>query len=322
MPARRDTNAPGQALEFEIWSDLIKQSQGALHVFLPLLDRGLDAVLHRLTDGRYIPVQVKGRGELVEGRVQIVVRGDSLVDDSALLIGSFMHEVEGQLDLVVEEGVFRRLAAHDMFRGDDIYIAAFTMHPKASRWRPYLVPRAQLAERILGSRPPQAAQLPPPARLQPSERHNQWLGFLGEQEVIRRLALSPRLDLFRPFPDLEMVEVLARDNVTGGFAGLQVKAATVTSHYGEAQIHVRKATLSTAPSTWLIGLAWLADAQAFDAECLLIPAADLTKVGTEAGPSLAIAFHPSSPEKTRLDPYRQRLSELDRLIEVACKAKA
>jgi hypothetical protein len=59
VPERRDTSAPGQALEFEIWSDLIKQSQGALHVFLPLLDRGLDAVLHRLTDGRYIPVQVK-----------------------------------------------------------------------------------------------------------------------------------------------------------------------------------------------------------------------------------------------------------------------
>src|SRR5258708_23589427 len=55
MSERRDTSGPGQALEFEIWSDLIKQSKGALHVFLPLLDRGLDAVLHRLTDGQYIP---------------------------------------------------------------------------------------------------------------------------------------------------------------------------------------------------------------------------------------------------------------------------
>lgn len=63
MSERRDTSAPGQALEFEIWSDLIKQSHGALHVFLPLLDRGLDAVLHRMTDGRYIPLQVKGRGK-------------------------------------------------------------------------------------------------------------------------------------------------------------------------------------------------------------------------------------------------------------------
>jgi hypothetical protein len=35
------------------------QSQGTLHVFLPLLDRGLDAVLHRMTDGRYIPFRSK-----------------------------------------------------------------------------------------------------------------------------------------------------------------------------------------------------------------------------------------------------------------------
>ena len=49
MSQPRDTSGPGQALEFEIWSDLIKQSQGALHVFLPLLDRGVDAVLHAAT---------------------------------------------------------------------------------------------------------------------------------------------------------------------------------------------------------------------------------------------------------------------------------
>jgi len=41
---------------------LIEQSRGALHVFLPLLDRGLDGVIHRLTDGEYILVKVKSRG--------------------------------------------------------------------------------------------------------------------------------------------------------------------------------------------------------------------------------------------------------------------
>src|SRR5690349_3532739 len=95
----RNTSAPGQALEFELWADLINQSQGTLHVFLPLLDRGLDAVLHRLTDRRYIPVQVKGRSELVDGKVHIVVSADSLVDDNALLVGSLMQDVEGRLDL-------------------------------------------------------------------------------------------------------------------------------------------------------------------------------------------------------------------------------
>src|SRR5260370_42593363 len=105
MNMDRDTSSPGQGLEFEIWAALIKQWQGTLHLFLPLLGRGLDAVVHRMTDGRYIPTQVKGRGEAVEGMVEIVVRGDSLVDDSALLIGSLMRDVPDQLDRGAEEGV-------------------------------------------------------------------------------------------------------------------------------------------------------------------------------------------------------------------------
>jgi hypothetical protein len=313
MNRHRDTSGPGQGLEFEIWADLIKQSQGTLHVFLPLLDRGLDGVLHRMTDGRYIPVQIKGRGEAVEGMVEIVVRGDSLVDDHALLIGSFMRDVSDQLDLVVEEGIFKKLAARDVSQGHEIYSAAFSMHPNHSHWRPYLVPRSRLAERILGTSVA-AAVNSRPYRLEPSERHNAWLGFLGEAEVIRRLAQTPRLDLFRPFPDLEMVEVLIRDNVTGAFAGLQVKTATVAHRYGEAQIHVHKATLTAAPTTWLVGLAWLADADAFHEECLLVPAADIPKIAIDDGAFLRINFHPHSPERTRLDPYRCKLAELHRAI--------
>src|SRR5260370_8154224 len=103
MSERRDTSGPGQALEFEIWSDLIKQSNGALHVFLPLLDRGLDAVLHRLTDGQYIPVQVKGRGQMSEGMVEIVVRGATLVADDALLTRCPILPVPSQLPPVLTQ---------------------------------------------------------------------------------------------------------------------------------------------------------------------------------------------------------------------------
>jgi hypothetical protein len=314
MAERRDTKASGQALEFEIWSDLIKQSNGALHVFLPLLDRGLDAVIHRLTDGRYIPVQIKGRGQFTKGMVQIVVRGNSLVDDEALLIASATFDVPDQLDLVVSERIFKQLAAHDVSDGHDFYKAAFGMHPVHSHWRPYLVPRAELAERILESTPSQAIASLGPDLLEPSERHNDWLGFLGESEVIRLLAESPRLDLFRPFPDLEVVEVLARDNVNGNFAGLQVKTATVTKSFGEAHIHVRKATLTTDPTTWLVGLAWRAETGAFDPECLLLPAAEVPRVAIEDGSKWAINFHPSSPERTLLDPYRKPLAELSGLV--------
>jgi len=317
MLERRSTSAPGQALEFEIWAELIKQSQGALHIFLPLLDRGLDAVVHRLTDGRYIPIQVKGRSELVDGKVHIVVSADSLVDDSALLIGALMQDIEGQLDLLVEERVFKTLAAREVDQGREVYEAYFSMHPSRSHWRPYLVPRTQLAERILELSPSEAIQRVDPDLLTPSERHSPWLGFLGEAEVIRRLAASSRLDLFRPFPDLEMVEVLARDNVTGKFAGLQVKTATV-GRKGEGEIHVRKPGLTRATNTWLVGLAWWHVNREFDTECLVVPAANIASVGTVVGDTIQILFNPRNPRPTRLEPYRHRLADLDRLILESC----
>jgi hypothetical protein len=317
MSLRRDTDSPAQALEFQIWADLIRQSRGLLHPFLPLLDRGLDAVLHNMTGGRYIPVQVKGRN-LEKGLVHLVVNADSLVDEQALLIAAPLVDVPDQKDLVVEEGIFRQLATLEHSEGREVYVAYFGMHPKRGRWRPYVVAHEELAERILGTSVVQARVLLDPELLQPRERHNQWLAFLGESEVIRRIAQSPRLDLFRPFPDLEMVEVLARDNVTGKFAGLQVKAATISSAHGEARIDIRKATLSLAPSTWLVGLAWLEGAATFDGECLLIPARDLPKVAVDHGQSLQINFRPSTTVKTRLDPYRRRLNELARLVVEAC----
>jgi hypothetical protein len=318
MSDRHDNLAPGQALEFEIWSELIKQSQGALHVFLPLLDRGLDAVLHRFTDGRYIPIQVKGRSQVHHDMVQIVVKADSLVDDDALLIGAFTPDTENQLDLLVDERSFKRLATHSVSNGHEVYEVAFSMHPGRSRWRPYLIPSTQMAEHILGMAPSEALQRLDPDLLRPSERHHSWLGFLGEAEVVRRLAESSRLDLFRPFPDLEMVEVLVRDNVTRNLAGLQVKAATVAHPTEESQFHVRKSTLSHSANTWLVCLAWWQETRAFDPECLLIPATDVPEVGTDTGPGFEIFFNPKSPRRTRLDPYRRRLAELDHLIVEAC----
>jgi hypothetical protein len=319
---RRDTSSVGQAMEFRIWTMLIEQSRGALHVFLPLLDRGLDGVIHRLTDGEYIPVQVKSRGSTVESMVEIVIRGDSLVDDRALIIAG-LHTAEdlGPTLLVVDEATFKRMAAHDLSKGKDIYSSAFSMRAnKGTHWRPYLVSRDQLAERLLGGPPPaRVAWNEPTPKMDPSERHNGWLGFLGEQEVIRRLAENPRLDLFRPFPDLEMVEVLVRNNATCGFMGIQVKAAEPLE-WGEAHFRVRKATFVAAPTTYLAGLAWLPATNTFVDECLLVPTMDLASVAIDVADYWVLDFHPHSPEKTRLDNYRVRLSELASRVEAGCRA--
>ena len=85
--------------------------------------------------------------------------------------------------------------------------------------------------------------------------------------------------------------------------------------YHEAHIHIRKATFSLTATTWLTALAWRQERSAFDDECLLIPAADLPGVSHDDGTSFVINFHPESPERTRLDPYRHRLAELGNLVE-------
>jgi hypothetical protein len=302
-------------MEFRVWTELIQQSRGELHVFLPLLDRGLDGVIHRRTDGEYIPVQVKGRGETAEGMVEIVIPASRLVDERAVLIaGLITDDGLGPLLLVIEEGAFKKLAARDAVQGQDIYSAAFSMHPRSSHWEPHLVPCEHLAERLLGALPPsRVAASVEMFGVEPKDRHNQWLGFLGESEVVRRLAENPRLDLFRPFPDLEMVEVLARDNVNGRFAGLQVKTA-VPGEYGEAHIHVRKATFVPTATTLVAGLAWLPEEGRFAEECLLVPTERFADVAVDGGDRWVINFHPDSTERTVLDPYRHPLSELGALV--------
>jgi len=313
LPGRRDTLASGQAMEFRVWTELIQQSRGMLHVFLPLLDRGLDAVIHRLTDGKYIPVQVKGRQASLEHSFEIVVPASKLVEDSALMIAGQLAEdgLSSQL-LVVDEGTFKRLAAHAAFRGEEIYWAIFSRDPASSRWREYMVPREKLAERLLGA-PTELVEAEPPEPAEPVGRHNQWLGFLGESEVVRRLAQNPQLDLFRPFPDLEMVEVLARDRETGRFVGLQVKAA-IPARYGEAHFRVRKATFVPSATTWIVALAWIEESGGFASDCLLVPSQDLPAIAVEGDDRWVLDFNPVHPEPTRFDAYRRNLADLGRLV--------
>ncbi|PYQ65571.1 MAG: hypothetical protein DMF54_10630 [Acidobacteria bacterium] len=310
-------------MEFRVWTELIQQSQGALHVFLPLLDRGLDAVVHRLTDGEYIPLQVKGRTSAVNGFVEIVIPASELIDDRALIIaGLLTAEGLGPKLLVVDEATFKSRASRSFVQSVEVYAASFSMDSATSHWRPYLVPRERLGERLLGSPPPiPALESVEETVLPPIDRYARWLGFLGEAEVVRRLAENPELDVFRPFPDLEMVEVLTRNRITHRYCGLQVKTGVPTeAHDGEARIPIRKATLVPAPTTNIAALAWIAEQRQFADEFLLIPTTELVGVAVEGGAHLFLNFHPHSQERTRLDPYRRALSDLGQLAEDFCRS--
>jgi hypothetical protein len=151
--------------------------------------------------------------------------------------------------------------------------------------------------------------------LRPIDRYSRWLGFLGEAEVVRRLAENPELDLFRPFPDLEIVEVLVRTRISRRYLGLQVKIGVPPEPRGEARIAIRKATLVPAASTFIVALAWMAKQRQFADEFLLIPTTELVGIAVDDGVHLFLNFHPHSQERTRLDPYRRPLSDLCQLAE-------
>src|SRR6266446_7402296 len=147
----RQTLSAGQVAEFKVWAELVRQSGGGLHIFLPLRDMGIDGVAHRLSDGAYLAIQVKARMRLTDaGQVHITITASSLVDDSAMIIATLIDGSElGPFLLVIAEAEFRKLAVHDLVAGREYLTAAFEMHADGrSRWAPFLVQRDSIADRL------------------------------------------------------------------------------------------------------------------------------------------------------------------------------
>src|ERR1700682_5490427 len=147
---RGEAGGPGQGFEDRLCALLTEQSRGPLHVFRPLLDRGVDALLHRLSDGAYIPVQAKGRSSLRRGQVQLLVAAESVTDDLVVIIaGEVVDGGLGPAMLVVPTSDFRRLALLTTARGVPEYSMSFSLKPHSKdRWQPWLVMSDRLAERF------------------------------------------------------------------------------------------------------------------------------------------------------------------------------
>ncbi|MEO8745383.1 MAG: hypothetical protein ABI455_08960 [Candidatus Dormiibacterota bacterium] len=311
---RGQTLAAGQVVEFKVWAELIRQSTGGLHVFLPLRDLGIDGVLHRLSDGSYVPVQVKGRMELTPaGQVHITVTASSLVDDDAFMIATLVDgDRLGSMVLVVDEATFRSLSASDVVEGREYLTAAFELHAGGtSRWTAYLVPREKLAERFgtlrLGAH---GEALEVGTRVDRGRE-----GFLGEAEVIRRLAEGDSLNLFRPFPDLETVEVLVRHIVSRRFLGLQVKTAGWDTTHAENRIYVRRSSFRPAPSTFVCVLGLERKTSSFAGDCLLIPSSEIASLARIEGEWMVLELEPQSVRHRRLDSYRTPLASLASTVD-------
>jgi hypothetical protein len=309
---RADASASGQVFEFRLWALLTEQSRGQLHVFLPLADRGIDALVHRRTDDVYLRVQAKGRTALMDGEVHLVVWADSLRDDNALLVSGLVTEGGlGPTMLVVPEGEFKRLAELSTWDGRPIYSMGFGMNPRSdSRWLPYLVPTGRLAEHF--GMPLADLELAAPSRERRSD-----LGFLGESEVTRLLAEDGDLNLFRSFPDLETSELVVRHLVSRRVLGMQIKTISVDAPHPAATVSVLASSFRASATTYFVVLAWLHDDHRFHDDCLLIPSLDFRALcePSDLGGHLSFDWHPGSVAQTHLDRYRASLRALPEQIE-------
>jgi hypothetical protein len=312
---RGEASASGQVFEFRLWAALTEQSRGGLHVFLPLADRGIDALVHRLSDGTYFRVQAKGRSALVGGEVHLVVWAVGLVDDDALLVSGLL--VDGGLGptmLVVPVRDFKRLADKTSADSEAVYSTGFGMRPRSdSRWLPFLVPAEQLVERF-GVQVAKVELAEVAVAQRPSWRSD--VGFLGESEVTRLLAEGSDLNLFRPFPDSETAELAVLHLESRRVLGLQVKTVGIDSARPSATVSVLASSFRPAPTTFVVVLAWLREVGRFHDWCLLMPSEDLRSVATvDAYGHLKFEFHPNSPKQESLDRFRLQISTLRTSVE-------
>jgi hypothetical protein len=307
-----ETSASSQAFEFRVWAALTEQSRGQLHTFLPTADRGVDGLLHRLTDGAYILLQAKDRSQLVDGEVKIVARAKSLAHDDVVIVGGELVEGGmGPTTLVVPVPDFKRLANLSSDDGEPVYTMRFGMRPRSdSRWLPWLVPTERMAERFGVS--VQGAEEEAPAEPRPEWRSA--LGILGESEVVRRLTEDFDLNLFRPFPDSETVELAVLNLVTRKVVGLQIKTVEVSKARLHATVDVYASSFRPRPSTYFVVLAWRPDESRFHQDFLLIPSMELRDFGNDYGRHIQFRFHADSTAKDRLRKYRHGLEELRSLV--------
>src|SRR5713226_3861560 len=308
-PWTRDkTSASGQVFEFRLWAALTEQSRGQLHVFLPLADRGVDALVHRLTDDVYLPIQAKSRSTLTDGEVHLVIPADSLIHDELMIVAGLLVDAGmGPTALVVPAGEFKRLAELSTDQGKPIYAMVFGMRPRSdSRWLPWLTPSERLVER-LGV--PVEVEQEALIEVRPEWRSD--LGFLGGAEVIRRLAETGELNLFRPFPDSETAEIAVLHLLSRRVNGLQVKTVDIDQAKLRATVNVYASSFRPSPTTYVVVLGWLRDEARFHETCLLIPSEGLLDFAhDDGGGHLEFEFHAGTTSQVGPDKYRIELGEL------------
>jgi len=224
----------GQAGEFLVWAALITQSGGGLHVFLPELDRGLDAVIHRLDDGAYLALQVKTKTYVNGPEAVIAVYEKHLFTPDQLVIGVHLDgDRRGPFVLVADAATFKRKAARMADRGRQMLVADMPIRPiPGHSWSEDLVPFDSLAERLGAKRCVPNLAL----ELEPVLDEDRLIGSWGEDEVRRRLAFLEDSGRLRFGNDeLRVLETLA------AFTGIALDRVRLFQQEHEARLALERA---------------------------------------------------------------------------------
>ncbi len=291
-----------------LWTHLTVTS--GLHVFLPLQDMGIDGVLRRPGTDIATAIQVKSRHPLRDGKLHLLIRDDELRDPHAFIVAVVL-EVGGvelhPLAICIDVLAFRELG----FRrtGADVGSQASIPFPPpaTSCWHPYVMPIPELAERLCPPDPLPAV----PIAASPVGRHARQAGYRAEMRLLALLAADARLNTFKAFPDLELVEYCVRHVTTGAIAGIQVKSISVDPAHPSGEIGVPRHTFRPTPCTYIVALAERRGTGELHESALLIPSMDLGDVLYDHGDKLSLHWDPDS---TRADaataPYRCPTAEL------------
>ncbi len=308
--------AVGQVVEWLAWSHLVSSSRGALRVFLPTRDMGVDGIVHRPSTDAFVAVQVKGRSRLDDGVLRIHVQEEE-ADDPRTVVLAFLVDLDNNTlhdpALVMTVAQLRE-HAHLIQWGPRLAYAVSVPYPPGSRthWRDVCVPLAEVAQRIC----PGPAEDVAPALVEPFAADQEDLattGFIGELALLHYTSLSPVLNTFHAAPDRGFDEYLVRHVGTGGVAGFQVKCIEVDENAPAGIIHLPVRTLTTSAHAWLAVFV-RGPPSDITSPCLLIPARVLPDLAHKVTDGyLHITINPR--RLGRLAAYAQSLDDLPAQLE-------
>ena len=271
---------------------------------------GIDAVVRVPGADVTVPLQVKSRHVLSDGKMHLLIRDHELRDPRSVIIAVLLDTASVRLHdtaLCVDVATFRKLSfrRHGVESG---YQASIPFPPSSrTRWRQCAVQLGQLASRLF---PAFAEELLVP--FAPVRQAASAVGRRGEARLLDLVTGDSRLNVFKAFPDLELAEYVMRHDTTNRTLAIQVKSVSVDGEHPRGTVKVPAGTFRATPLTYFVCLAENRRDASLIPECLLIPSMDVADLASRrSSGDLRFEWRPGSTRSSSsIGPYRCETSKL------------